>query len=56
MWAFGRSDLRHGDQRRRRTEHWLHGGELLHEAATLGAPMKITVARLERALKAEGLV
>jgi hypothetical protein len=39
-----------------RNEQWLYTGELLHEAATLNGPMKITVAQLERALMAEGLI
>jgi hypothetical protein len=43
-------------ERRQRNEHWLYAGELLLEAATRQGPMKITVAQLERALKAEGLI
>ena len=43
-------------ERHQRNEHWLYTGELLREAATLAGPMKITVAQLTRALKAEGLI
>ncbi|MGO8912340.1 MAG: hypothetical protein ACLQDM_23850 [Bradyrhizobium sp.] len=43
-------------ERHQRNEHWLYAGELLFEAATRQGPMKITVAQLERALKAEGLI
>ena len=45
--------LPEADQRK---EHWLYAGGRMQEAATLEGPMKITIAQLERALKAEGLI
>jgi len=39
---------------RQRDENWFYAMGLLHEGAVSGGPIRVTVAQLTRALKAEG--
>jgi hypothetical protein len=41
---------------RQRHEEWHYAMALIEEAATSGGPIRLTVAQLMRALKAEGLL